>query len=197
MLEPCDGKLSRTVLRGEGSRKAPALPGATPERLNFHQIFSSIHWSSTYSIINLKEIDIMAEKQIWVYAESLWQRTGAHVTEGQSISFAEFSHGFRPVDPDSPYVISDVQWKVNPSHRKYYGSGGTGTTTGHGYVLPGESEGCLVFRIGDDGTPHRAIGSVTADRSGEIQLITNDDIRSAHGDGFSDNDGRLDIRITY
>ena len=27
MLEPCDGKLSRTVLRGEGSRKAPALPG--------------------------------------------------------------------------------------------------------------------------------------------------------------------------
>ncbi len=27
MLEPCDGKLSRTVLRGEGSHKAPALPG--------------------------------------------------------------------------------------------------------------------------------------------------------------------------
>ena len=27
MLEPYDGKLSRTVLRGEGSRKAPALPG--------------------------------------------------------------------------------------------------------------------------------------------------------------------------
>ncbi len=27
VLEPCDGKLSRTVLRGEGSRKAPALPG--------------------------------------------------------------------------------------------------------------------------------------------------------------------------
>ncbi len=29
MLEPCDGKLSRTVLRGERSRKAPALPGAS------------------------------------------------------------------------------------------------------------------------------------------------------------------------
>ena len=28
MLEPCDGKLSRTVLRGEGSREAPDLPGA-------------------------------------------------------------------------------------------------------------------------------------------------------------------------
>jgi hypothetical protein len=26
-LEPCDGKLSRTVLRGKGGRKAPALPG--------------------------------------------------------------------------------------------------------------------------------------------------------------------------
>ena len=29
MLEPCDGKLSRTVLRGEGSREAPDLPGGT------------------------------------------------------------------------------------------------------------------------------------------------------------------------
>ena len=29
VLEPCDGKLSRTVLRGEGSRKAPDLPGAS------------------------------------------------------------------------------------------------------------------------------------------------------------------------
>jgi hypothetical protein len=27
MLEPCDGKLSRTVLRREGIRKAPALSG--------------------------------------------------------------------------------------------------------------------------------------------------------------------------
>jgi len=27
-LEPYDGKLSRTVLRGEGSRKAPDLPGS-------------------------------------------------------------------------------------------------------------------------------------------------------------------------
>ena len=26
-LELCDGKLSRTVLRGKGGRKAPALPG--------------------------------------------------------------------------------------------------------------------------------------------------------------------------
>jgi len=26
-LEPCDGKLSRTVLRGKRGRKAPALPG--------------------------------------------------------------------------------------------------------------------------------------------------------------------------
>jgi len=31
MLEPYDGKLSRTVLRGEGGRKAPDLPGAAKE----------------------------------------------------------------------------------------------------------------------------------------------------------------------
>ena len=28
ILEPYDGKLSRTVLRGEGGRRAPDLPGA-------------------------------------------------------------------------------------------------------------------------------------------------------------------------
>ncbi len=31
MLEPYDGKLSRTVLRGEGGRKAPDLPGLRHE----------------------------------------------------------------------------------------------------------------------------------------------------------------------
>jgi len=31
-LEPYDGKLSRTVLRGERSRKAPDLPGAEGEK---------------------------------------------------------------------------------------------------------------------------------------------------------------------
>ena len=30
VLEPCDGKLSRTVLRREGSRKAPDLSGIKP-----------------------------------------------------------------------------------------------------------------------------------------------------------------------
>lgn len=28
MLEPCDGKLSRTVLRGLGAGNSPRLPGA-------------------------------------------------------------------------------------------------------------------------------------------------------------------------
>jgi hypothetical protein len=32
-LEPCDGKLSRTVLRGKGGRKAPALPGLFRDEL--------------------------------------------------------------------------------------------------------------------------------------------------------------------
>jgi hypothetical protein len=33
MLEPCDGKLSRTVLRGERGRKASALPGVGAEAI--------------------------------------------------------------------------------------------------------------------------------------------------------------------
>jgi hypothetical protein len=38
MLEPCDGKLSRTVLRGEGSCKAPALPGLQKMKTLLHPI---------------------------------------------------------------------------------------------------------------------------------------------------------------
>jgi len=34
MLEPCDGKLSRTVLRGERGRKAPDLLGLAQGALN-------------------------------------------------------------------------------------------------------------------------------------------------------------------
>jgi len=33
MLEPCEAKVSRTVLRGERSRKAPALPGTREEEM--------------------------------------------------------------------------------------------------------------------------------------------------------------------
>ena len=33
MLEPCDGKLSRTVLRGEWGRKAPDPPDVWEQQL--------------------------------------------------------------------------------------------------------------------------------------------------------------------
>ena len=38
MLEPYDGKLSRTVLRGERDRKVPTLPGAG------QQIEAQVQW---------------------------------------------------------------------------------------------------------------------------------------------------------
>ena len=43
-LEPCDGKLSRTVLRGKGGRKAPDLPGifSSFEALQ-HLVFTTQH----------------------------------------------------------------------------------------------------------------------------------------------------------
>lgn len=38
MLEPYDGKLSRTVLRGERGREAPDLPGNTGGNMKFYII---------------------------------------------------------------------------------------------------------------------------------------------------------------
>ena len=37
-LEPCDGKLSRTVLRGKGGRKTPALPGTFEEQTQIQDV---------------------------------------------------------------------------------------------------------------------------------------------------------------
>jgi len=46
MLEPYDGKLSRTVLRGEGGRKAPDLPGDHKEETWTVQIASGLNGNS-------------------------------------------------------------------------------------------------------------------------------------------------------
>ena len=39
MLEPYDGKLSRTVLRREGARKSPALSGARHDVAQLNMLF--------------------------------------------------------------------------------------------------------------------------------------------------------------
>ena len=44
-LELCDGKLSRTVLRGKGGRKAPDLPG----------VFSGANRATRYCIFRIVE----------------------------------------------------------------------------------------------------------------------------------------------
>jgi len=40
MLEPCDGKLSRTVLRGERGCKAPDLPGLSAVKITYLKAFN-------------------------------------------------------------------------------------------------------------------------------------------------------------
>lgn len=50
MLEPYDGKLSRTVLRGERSRKAPDLPGVAGTAWHDLSTKTLNCWASSKSI---------------------------------------------------------------------------------------------------------------------------------------------------
>lgn len=132
--------------------------------------------------------------QAWVYARKRWQDSGVHVSAGQKFSITMFWYDTRG---EHPYDVPDVLWRVNNDH-KYYGLTGTGVSAPAGYALPGASEGSLVYRIGD-GPARSALdpSPYTADQSGQIYLIANDDLRGDRGDGFSDNHGRLDIRIYF
>ena len=77
MLEPCDGKLSRTVLRGEGSRKAPALPGA--KKTFDHGL------QCTYTV-NMKSITFEWDNN---KAEENKKKHGISFNEAQSVFFDE------------------------------------------------------------------------------------------------------------
>ena len=49
MLEPYDGKSSRTVLRGEGGRKAPDLPGAESAKIQLCEYYVLSPWRWFFS----------------------------------------------------------------------------------------------------------------------------------------------------
>ena len=75
MLEPCDGKVSRTVLRGEGSRKAPALPAVPTRRINSmkEQEYAGFWIRFSALVIDLVIMTIVLYVPLsFIYGEEYW-----------------------------------------------------------------------------------------------------------------------------
>ena len=117
---------------------------------------------------------------VTIAATSPWVATGVRLTAGMQFG-----------------VVSSGEWNVNPSHGVYYGADGyVGSSCPASYPLPGILEGCLIGRIGINGTPFK-VGSLyldTARETGELYLMTDDALYYV---GLLDNSGSVTSVISY
>jgi hypothetical protein len=93
-------------------------------------------------------------------------------------------------------IRAQGQWTANPANGLVDANGHPGLVAKPGYSLPGELEGLLVGKVGDNVFPIGADGAVPATLAGELFISINDDVNAQYGAGFPDNQGSLQIRIT-
>jgi hypothetical protein len=129
----------------------------------------------------------------WLSAGTIWEPTNLWVTEGESI-LVTYHNYYLPGPNNTKPPIHEVLWRVNPVHG-WYGAEGTGGPAPAGYALPGAREGSLVWKIGPSG-PSLTWGTAqVVKQSGEIYVISNDDLGSIYGNGYGDNQGRIHVQV--
>jgi len=99
---------------------------------------------------------------------------------------------------DSVRISASGHWNTNPDSYASHGPEGPRngyTASGH-YALPGAKEGSLIARIGN-GRPFvvNRSTSFTANKSGTLLFVINDDIYQRNGAGLLDNKGAVEARI--
>lgn len=122
----------------------------------------------------------MPEKIVTVPATQLWFDTGVTVVV-DSVTRIEALSGTWTANPDLPRVDAG-------GHPAYVAK--------DGYNLPGENEGALIgsveetiFLVGNRPTD--------APVAGLIYLSINDDVFAQYGAGFDDNEGALEVRVSW
>ncbi len=106
------------------------------------------------------------------------------------------------VNPGDEYTVSysGGTWTANPKNEggTLYGAGGVSIPAPSGYPMPGENEGALIGRIGNN--PPFLIGAqsttIPTGQSGVLQLCINDDLSGEFGAGLEDNLGAVSVSIT-
>lgn len=116
-----------------------------------------------------------------VQANIKWQNTGVIVTPGTPVSVS-YQSGL---------------WTANPQYSSLYNAAGVTPfiTAKSGYTLPGANEGALIGKVGESVFLIGLNATVPANLQGELQLCINDDLNGIYGAGFTDNIGRVFVKI--
>ncbi|OUQ47264.1 hypothetical protein [Lachnoclostridium sp. An118] len=127
-----------------------------------------------------KVLGILYPTTVEVSARVIWNDTGVQIEEDEVVT-AQYVSGL---------------WNVNPPcHKANYGPEGIGIIAKPGYACPGESEGCLVGRIGNGESFRIGRKAVLPKGRGPLFLTANDDLYGLYGSGYSDNRGEVMVEI--
>lgn len=141
----------------------------------------------TITALTFQAADVVAsdllKRTVQVQARDPWQGTGVQIN-GQSWQLA---------------VCTGGQWTANPGTGMVGAAGHPGLTAKPGYTLPGQAEGALIGRIGENGAPFLVGNQAQLPRGqqGELQLCINDDLAGLYGAGLSDNQGSLSVEVRF
>lgn len=126
--------------------------------------------------------DLMAAI-VQVQANQPWQGTGVQIA-GPGPRLVRYVSG---------------QWLASPVGGMVDGNGSAGLIAKDGYTLPGASEGALIGRIGNMGTPFLIadLAQIPPGQQGELQLCINDDLNGRYGVGLADNHGALTVQVAF
>ncbi len=122
---------------------------------------------------------LLSISTVEVFANVKWQKTGVYCSGGEEI------------------VVSyrSGSWTVSPDVRNVDGNGNSHFRAKAGYTMPGEPQGCLIGRIGNQTFYLGNNGKTPAGLAGELELCTNDDLDGRYGQGFKDNSGSINVEL--
>lgn len=128
-----------------------------------------------------KAIQILYPTTIRVLASIPWNDTGIIIEQDEYVQI-EYLSG---------------RWSVNPQWGFCSADGNRSLIAKPGYLLPGESEGCLVAKIESSSNIIRKIGLKEAlpKADGRLYLGANDDINAQYGVGYKDNFGEIQVVV--
>lgn len=142
---------------------------------------SRIHWVDRRGEIHPYYVGDVSKTNFTVVAQELWQKTGITVQAGQAVSI-RYTGG---------------RWNISPQDRNLTAKGTTRFNGFASYALKGAPAGCLVGRVGGQVFYVGENGQVPDGLTGDLELITNDDVGKAHGNGYPDNSGSIQVEITF
>lgn len=124
-------------------------------------------------------VNVLYPITMTVQANKTWQASGLIVT-GRQVT----------------QITAQGSWTANPATGMWGPAGDPQLRAKEGYTMPGQAEGALIGRIGNNAPFLVGVEVlVPAGQSGSFELCINDDLNGLYGAGLSDNIGTLTVHL--